>query len=538
MNAIEGYKLAWQLLLPETVLAVTILIVSLWSLFLPKLRVFTASLSFLGCIISLCLLMIQEFSKPHALFGGLYTIDHLTIIFGAFALVVGIVVVFMTSGYEKHLSGNVGEFYAIILTAVLAVMLLAGTTDLIMLFVAVETLTLCCVMLAGFSKRDKKSSEASLKYLLSTAAITATLLYGLSFIYGLTGSTNFYVIREQMTYLSMPPTSLLVFFMLVLVLSLIGFKLAAAPFHMWAPDVYEGAPTPVTAFLSIGSKAGGFVVALRLLMIVFRSSGPDWGLLLAVLAVISMVSGNLIALAQTSFKRMLAYSSIAHVGYILIGLVAAAQTTSALQLENSLSSTVFYILVYGVMNLGAFAGAILFSNQTGSDLIDDYAGLIKKRPILALLMSVCLINLAGLPIPPAGFLAKFFIFTAGFSSPMLVFGQPVGFILVAVALITTIPAIFYYMRVVIKMIAQEPGPVVTALATEESDYESSVQFGPRLALVFCTVIILAAGTILVDPVMSIAHRSIEPIAYRGNDLGVDSSSSNNGTNPPGHLLQY
>jgi NAD(P)H-quinone oxidoreductase subunit 2 len=435
------------------------------------------------------------------------------------------VVILLTSGYEQHLGQNRGEFYAIILTAVLAVMLLAGATDLIMLFVGVEALTICCVMLTGFMKGDNKSGEASLKYLLSTAATTATLLFGLSFIYGLTGSTNFDVIREQMSYLAppassmlavVPPTSLLVIFLLVLILSAIGFKLAAAPFHMWAPDVYEGAPTPVTAFLSIGSKAGGLVIALRLLMVVFQDSSLDWGLILAILSILSMVVGNFIALAQTSFKRMLAYSSIAHVGYILIGFVGATQIHNPQQMDKALSSIVFYVVVYGVMNLGAFAGAILFSNETGSDLIEDYSGLIKKRPILSLLLSICLFNLAGLPIPPAGFLAKVFIFTAGFSSSIVVFGIPIGPLLVVLALITTVPAIFYYTRVVIKMIAREPSQAVAELPDKLTEDESDVQFGPRLALAGCAIVILAAGTVLVDPMMSLAHNAIEPILLAGS----------------------
>ncbi len=527
MNSVQGFQIAWQLLLPESILVVTILIASLWNLFFPKLKVFTACISFFGCIGSFLVLLLQDLAlqdlgKPISLFGGLFTIDHLTIAFGLISLAVAMVVVFLTSGYEQNLGQNVGEFYAIILTAVLAVMLLAGATDLIMLFVGIETLTICCVILAGFSKKDKRSSEASLKYLLSTAATTATLLYGLSFIYGLTGSTNFEIIREQMTYLSLPPTSLLVMFLLVLVLSAVGFKLSAAPFHMWAPDVYEGAPTPVTAFLSIGSKAGGFVVALRLLMVVFKSSSQDWGLILVALAILSMIIGNLLALAQTSFKRMLAYSSIAHVGYILIGFAAAAQVDNAAQVQKALSAMVFYLIIYGVMNLGAFAGAIIFSNETGSDTISDYAGLIKKRPFIALLLSLCLVNLAGLPIPPAGFLAKFFIFTSGFSASWPIFGVPVGPILVAVGLITTIPAIYYYTRVVIKMIAQEPSPSVLALPDKESDDMKLIQIGPQIALVLCSVLILGLGTVLVDPLMYLSQRSVSPIvpaaAYGNNQI--------------------
>ncbi len=188
--------------------------------------------------------------------------------------------------------------------------------------------------------------------------------------------------------------------MTVLIISAVGLKLSAVPFHMWTPDVYEGAPTPVTAFLSIGSKAGGFVVAMRLLSFVFCSAYAEWGVIVAVLAMLSMIMGNLIALSQTSLKRMLAYSSIAQVGYMLIGIVALP--------KDGMPALMFYIIVYAFMNLGAFAGAILFANETGSDNINDLAGLMRKRPLLAIGLSICLVNLAGLPIPPAGFLAKVF----------------------------------------------------------------------------------------------------------------------------------
>ncbi|MBS1953735.1 MAG: NAD(P)H-quinone oxidoreductase subunit 2, partial [Cyanobacteria bacterium SZAS-4] len=273
-------------------------------------------------------------------------------------------------------------------------------------------------------------------------------------------------------------------------------------FHMWTPDVYEGAPTPVTAFLSIGSKAGGFVIALRLLFVVFGKSAPDWTVIITALAILSMIMGNLIALAQTSFKRMLAYSSIAHVGYILIGLVSGTQ--------QGLAAMMFYIIVYGFMNLGAFAGAILFANEAGSDNIDDFAGLIKKRPYLALLMSVCLLNLAGLPIPPAGFFAKLFIFGAGIQMPLLIGTIPIGWVLVAVALATSIPAVYYYSRVVIKMIVADPSPKVLAMG-ESRPFFDSPQSMVFLALWLCIGVIFLTGTVVVDPVMSISRDAVAPL---------------------------
>lgn len=513
MNGIEDYNLAIKLLLPEAQVVVAILIACLWNLFFPKRKGLTPIISFTALALAFYTLLLELGTTKVPLFGGVFTVDRLTVAFGLIACGVGMIVVLMTSGYEYHFRDNAGEFYAVLLTAVLAVMLLAGTTDLIMLFVGIETLSICCVVLAGFTKRDQKSSEAALKYLLSTAATTATLLYGLSFLYGLTGSTNYDAIREQMSYLTLPPTSLVKMFLLVLVLSAVGFKLSAVPFHMWTPDVYEGAPTPVTAFLSIGSKAGGFVIALRLLAVVFDKAIADWGMIVGLMAVLSMVIGNYIALAQTSFKRMLAYSSIAHVGYILIGLV----TTS----EVGLSSVIFYILVYGAMNLGAFAAAILFTNETGSDNIDDFSGLIRKRPALAILLSICLFNLAGLPIPPAGFFAKVFIFGAGLTIPLTVADIPLGWIMVGVALLTTIPGIYYYTRVVIKMIVREPSDVVAALP-EHRKFVGSPQGGPILALGLCVLAIIATGTTVIDPVMTFAHNSVRPIlpmSERYNPIG-------------------
>jgi NAD(P)H-quinone oxidoreductase subunit 2 len=358
------------------------------------------------------------------------------------------------------------------------------------------------VILSGFTKHDVKSNEASLKYLLSTAATTATLMFGLSFVYGLSESTSYAVIADKMSMLSIGSSSLLPVFITVLILSAVGFKLSTVPFHMWTPDVYEGAPTPVTAFLSIGSKAGGFVIALRLLTAVFAKSSGDWVLLLSILAGASMIFGNLIALAQNSFKRMLAYSSIAHVGYILIGLISGTQI--------GYSALMFYIAVYGIMNLGAFAASILFSNETGSDRIEDYAGLIRKRPYLALAMAVCLINLAGLPFPPAGFLAKVFIFGAGLQMPVMMGGINVGWVLVGLALATSIPAVYYYTRVCIKMIVEEPSERVQEMPDARPFFDSP-QWMPMFALGLCLVFIGAAGTFAAEPLMNLAQMAVRPL---------------------------
>jgi NAD(P)H-quinone oxidoreductase subunit 2 len=505
MSGYQDYLTALQYLAPELVLVVGILFAALWNLFAPKARGLTP----IVCLITLAgagYLLGTQFGGSQRLCSGLFTIDPLYLTFSALAIVVGIIVVLLSMGYDHLFGRNRGEYYAILMTAVLSNLLLAGSTDLIMLFVALETLSVCCVLLTSFTKSDPRSGEATLKYLLSTAAVTATLLYGLSFLYGLSGSTSMEAIHDSLAYISSGGSSFFMILVMALVLSAVGFKLSTVPFHMWTPDVYEGAPTPVTAFLSIGSKAGGFVVAIRFLMMVFAQSQAQWMPILAVLAILSMAAGNLIALAQTSFKRMLAYSSIAHVGYILIGLIAGSQA--------GLASMVFYILVYGFMNLGAFAGAILVSNEIGSDRIEDYAGLIRKRPLITIGMALCLLNLAGLPIPPAGFFAKVFVFTAGAQIPDLFMGVPMGWFLVITALITSVPAIYYYTRVVILMIVPEPSERVAALAgaNQPRPWVGSPQEAPAFALILCSAIVAAAGTISVNSLMNVANYSVSTIS--------------------------
>lgn len=512
MGGYQDYTRTLTLLAPQLVLVVGILFAAVWNLFAPKAKGLTP----IVCLIALAIsgyLLTTQFGLNEVLCGGLFTIDPLYSVFSMVAIAVGVLVILMSMGYDHQFGRNRGEYYAIMLTAVLSNLFLAGSTDLIMLFVSLETLSVCCVLLTSFTKKDVRSGEATLKYLLSTAATTATLLYGLSFLYGLTGSTTFTAIRDSLSLTASTGPSFFMILLLALVISAIGFKLSVVPFHMWTPDVYEGAPTPVTAFLSIGSKVGGFIVAMRLLLVVFVQSQAQWMIILGTLAIFSMVAGNLIALAQNSLKRMLAYSSIAHVGYILIGLIAAS--------ESGLSALVFYVIVYGIMNLGAFAGAILISNETGSDRIEDYAGLIRKRPLVTIAMGLCLLNLAGLPIPPAGFFAKVFIFTAGAHIQEQFLGMPMGWVLVAIALITSVPAIYYYTRVVIMMIVPEPSEKVAALSGPQAPrpWVGSPQEAPAIALLVCTVLVAAAGTFSVNPLMNVSRMAVGSLAIRSEAGG-------------------
>jgi NAD(P)H-quinone oxidoreductase subunit 2 len=502
-DTLQIYTNALRYMGPEIVVVLGVIVTALWNLFAPRAKGVTPILSVIVLAIS-TFLFTQHFGIAERIMlfpPGLFTVDKLTVAFGIIVNIIGIIVVFMTMSYDYRFGTNRGEYYSILLCAVLAVQLLAGTTDLIMLFVGLETLTICCVLLSGFAKRDRKSNEASLKYLLSTAATTATFLYGLSFLYGLTATTNYYEIAPKVAMLAQSP-SLGLIFLLVLLLSVIGFKLSMVPFHMWTPDVYEGAPTPVAAFLSVGSKLGGFVVAIRLLTVVFASAVADWAPVLGALAIMSMIIGNLVALAQNSLKRMLAYSSIAHVGYLLIGIVANT--------PESLSALMFYIMVYGFMNLGAFCGAILFENETGTDNITEMAGLVRKRPWLAVALGVCLLNLAGLPVPPAGFLAKVFIFWSGFQMY-----NTLGYWLVGAALLTSIPAVYYYTRVAIMMVVREPSPTVAALPAEPQRTPMYSQRGTAIAMAL-SILGLIAATVLVNPLMHFSSQSVSNITHAGN----------------------
>ncbi len=481
---------------PHLLVILGIVGTALWNLFFPKSKQVTPLIA-LGSLIGAAAILVSQLSEHStSIFGQLYTVDQLSTGLGLIACIVGILVTLMSTGYEHKFGPNRGEFYAILLTATVSVMFLAGTTDMIMLFVALETLTICCVLLSGMAKRDVKSNEAALKYLLSTAGTTATFMYGLSFLYGLTGSTDYVNITSKFFQIAQSP-SMVASLLMVLLISVIGFKLSMVPFHMWTPDVYEGAPTPVTAFLSVGSKLGGIAVMLRLLIVVFGAAAANWIPLIGIIACLSMVFGNFIALCQSSVKRMLAYSSIAHVGYFLIALCANT--------SESLSALLFYVIIYGFMNIGAFTAAVMIENELGTDNMEDWSGLIRKRPFLAVAMTVCLLNLGGLPVPPAGFLAKVFVFWSGMQMY-----STLGYILVAVGLITSIPALFYYTRVAIKMVVREPSKAVEALPGHRISLPDS-QLGPILALTISIVGIVLAGTSMVTPLMQFSARTISSL---------------------------
>ena len=381
----------------------------------------------------LLLVMVMSFifSTPSEqgdlIFGGMIRHDWLAFAFNIiFMFAAAITAMFAMDMKEL---GQKGEFYVLMLISTLGMSLMAAAADIIMLYLAIETTSIPMYILAGFMTRDDKSTESGFKYLLFGAASSTIMLYGFSLLYGFTGHTNIYQIALSFYSLEFPKVAIIGSLLLILVG--FGFKISIFPFHFWAPDVYEGAPTPITGFLSTASKAAGFVVILRVLVAIFTpSAAPDWINLLAIVSVITMTLGNVLALTQKNIKRLLAYSSIAHAGYILIGVVAIS--------ELGMSSVVFYLIAYLITNLAAFGVVITFSQVVGSDEISAYSGLSRRKPWLALAMLVTFLSLAGMP-PLAGFVAKIFVFAAAVK---------VGLIWLAfVGVLNSIVGLYYYLTV-------------------------------------------------------------------------------------------
>jgi NADH-quinone oxidoreductase subunit N len=366
-------------------------------------------------------------AQGRLIFGGMIRQDWLSFAFNIlFMFAAAITALF---AMDMQGVGQKGEFYVLMLISTLGMSLMASAADIIMLYLAIETTSIPMYILAGFMTRDDKSTESGFKYLLFGAASSTIMLYGFSLLYGFTGQTNLYQIALSFYNLQIPKIAILGSLLLILVG--FGFKISAFPFHFWAPDVYEGAPTPVAGFLSTASKAAGFVVVLRVLVAVFTpSAAPDWINMLAIVSVLTMTVGNVLALVQKNIKRMLAYSSIAHAGYILIGVVAVSQL--------GMTGVIFYLIAYLITNLAAFGIVMTFSKVVGSDEISAYSGLSRRKPWLALAMLVTFLSLAGMP-PLAGFIAKIFVFAAAVK---------VGLIWLAfVGVLNSIIGLYYYLTV-------------------------------------------------------------------------------------------
>jgi NADH-quinone oxidoreductase subunit N len=426
-----------QPIIPELIILCTSLLVLLLDLIITE-KNFLGYLSLFGVIIAL-LFALSPTITFGSFFSSMLVIDRFVVFFDLLFLLAAAITILLSLHYLEVEENVHGEYYSLLLLATLGMMLLVKASDLIIVFLGIETLSLSIYILAGYLRTEVKSNESAMKYFLLGAFSTAFLLYGIALIYGATGSTNLFVIASAIRNTSLFSNPLLLVSMGLILIGF-GFKVSMVPFHMWTPDVYEGAPTSVTAFMAVGVKAAAFSSFLRVFLSSFPELRPTWTEMLWVLAVLTMTVGNVIAISQDNIKRMLAYSSIAHAGYLLVGMVAGG--------EFGISSMLYYLLAYTLMNLGAFGIVIAYGTKTDENvLIKDYAGLGFRYPVLAFCMSVFMFSLAGIP-PLAGFVGKFYIFSSAIKS---------GYIwLTIIGVLNSLISVYYYLRITVLMYMREP----------------------------------------------------------------------------------
>jgi NADH-quinone oxidoreductase subunit N len=443
---------------PEIALTVTILAVVVVDISCRRIhRNVTFGVTALGLIFAFLLNINLTGAPAGTLFYGMIATDPMAVFFKGLLILTSFFVVLATPGSRELSKQPLGEFYTMLLGVTLAMLLLSASMDLMMLYLSLEMVSLGSYVMVGYIKNDRQSNEASLKYLLFGTVATGSMLYGMTLLYGLTGSTKLTVIREVLASSSVSGgNSAMLLITTALILAGFGFKTAAVPFHFWCPDVYTGAPTPVTAFLSVAPKAAGFAIFIRFFFTGLSDSAAaggrwmtigaiDWRALLIVISIITMILGNLAALRQENMKRMLAYSSIAHAGYILMGLVVLT--------SQGLQSILIYLITYLFMNLGAFLVVIEMFNRTGSFEMKDYRGLYRRSPFLTISMAVFMLSLMGIP-PFAGFWGKLYVFGAAVNTNLAWFA--------VVGALNSVVAVYYYARVIKTMII-EPNDDMTRI---------------------------------------------------------------------------
>jgi NADH-quinone oxidoreductase subunit N len=436
---------------PEIILTIAIVLVVIGDIAFSRIRKSLCFILAAAGLIAALVSSIRLFGQDSGtLFFGVLSLDPMSVFFKCFLTLTSLFILFSIPGSKELSRRNLGEFYALLLGVTLAMMLLAASADMLMLYLALETVSIGSYVMVGYLKNDRQSNEASLKYLLFGAVATGSFLYGMTIIYGLTGTTKLAAVREAFLQgVSSGNNSVMLLIATVLIIAGFGFKMAAVPFHFWCPDVYSGAPTPVTAFLSVAPKAAAFAVLIRFFFTGFSGASPGtgfytdissvyWNVLLILISVVTMTFGNIAALRQENMKRMLAYSSIAHAGYILMGAVVMN--------SQGLQSVLVYLITYLFMNLGAFFVVIAVYNHTGSFDIKDYNGLIRRSPFLTVAMSFFMLSLMGIP-PFAGFLGKLYVFGAAVNDNLAWFA--------VVGALNSVVAVYYYARVIKAMIIEE-----------------------------------------------------------------------------------
>ncbi len=402
------------------------------------------------------LTMVYYFQEDKIAFSGMVAADPYAQFFKMIFILAAAFTILMSPRYLRLFNINVAEYFELILFATLGMMVMVAANDLVAIYIGLELMAISIYLMAGFQRDNPRSGEASIKYFLLGAFASAILLYGMSFLYGITGTTNLQEIARNIEIPQSIYDPKLLGLSLVLITIGFAFKIAAVPFHMWTPDVYEGAPTPLTAFMSVGPKVAGFAVIMRVYITVFDTLASDWIKLFWLLALLTMIVGNIVAVAQQSVKRMLAYSSIAHAGYLLIGVVSAGSALGLTQNSDinllltgeSMTSVMVYLFAYMFMNLGAFAVLIMLARADDPrESLEDFAGLAKRRPLTAMLMTILMLSLAGIP-GTFGFVGKFYIFKAAI--------QTQNVPLAVIGVIMSVVSAFYYIRVIVYMYMREP----------------------------------------------------------------------------------
>lgn len=433
-----------RLLVPELTLICVGLILLLLDLVVRK-KELIAAVGIAGTLVALYgTYKLYGFYEPQTAFAGMFILDGYSNFFKLIFYLNIILTICISLKYMAIEKASFGEYYALLMFSTTGMMIMASASDLIVLYLGLELMALSTYILAGFMRDQPRSNEAALKYFFLGAFSSAFLLYGISLTYGLTGTTNLKGIAEALIALNITDNPI-TYLGLIFIIVAFGFKIALVPFHMWAPDVYEGAPTSITAFMSVGPKAAGFAVLGRVLFDAFAGMQVQWAAILVPIAVITMATGSIIALAQTNIKRMLAYSSIAHAGYMLLGLIAGT--------HDGLTSTINYLMIYLFMNIGAFAIVIMLRREgfQGENL-EDYMGLSKSHPLASALMLIFMFSLAGIP-PTAGFVGKFYVFMEAINA---------GYVSLAIiAVVFSAISAFFYLRVIMYMYMKDPVNDVT-----------------------------------------------------------------------------
>ncbi|MGD9115854.1 MAG: NADH-quinone oxidoreductase subunit N [Dehalococcoidia bacterium] len=506
---------------PELTLLVTAVAVILLDLFVRQ-KWLLAAVSIAGIVVAAGFSISMWGDKAQSIFFGMMAVDNFAIFFKLLFLIVALLVILASTDYVSKLSRFKGEYYALVLIAALGMMLMSAATELISIYVSLELTSISLYVLVGFLK-EPRSTESALKYLLLGAVASAVLLFGMALVFGFTGQTQLVDIANAFKVMAVadalvnPGLTVGV----ALIVAGFAFKIAAVPFHMWVPDVYEGAPTPITAYISVASKAAGFAVLLRIfctgggnylamtVLQYLRTAGDmagqmtnigawfsaDWGWVFAILAAVGMTVGNVIALTQKNIKRMLGYSSIAQAGYLLVGMATLCFLPALLRDGSAFtgqSGLLFFLASYALTNIGAFTAIIAISNKVNSDRVDDYAGMGQRAPFLALALSLCLISLIGIP-PAAGFMAKFYIFSSAVHQGLLW--------LVIIAVINSVISAYYYLRVVKVMWLGKPAA--------RSKVPSSLPL--KIALAISCLGVLAMG-IVPGFMMNLAETAVKAFA--------------------------